>query len=329
MDSQTETANRQPGRQGRQGRQGRRWRFGTAVLDERSWTLSVNGHEVPIEAKPMELLHVLVLRAGETVSKDELLAAVWPGVSVVEASLATAMRKVRRALGEDGAAAILTVPRIGYKLAVPVEQESAAAPVAPLPGPPPAAAPPSGSASHAGGKPPWRWRLAAAVLLATGAAGAVWFSSRHTVAATASVATPVDLGTARDALRRLDVRTIESLLRAGWDPNTPFDSEGNAALETVVQICEWHPAHDRQQLQVTVKTLLDAGARPVRRNVWGDTAYSIARAERFCGPEHPVVHLLHVACYTGPAPPGDQCQADYAHARGIGQDGRARSGRPP
>lgn len=312
MDSQTEMANR---------RQGRRWRFGTAVLDERSWTLRVNGHETPIEAKPMELLHVLVLRAGETVSKEELLAAVWPGVSVVEASLATAMLKVRRALGEDAAAAILTVPRIGYKLAVPVEQEAATR-VEPLPGPELAAVEPTDAIPHADGKPPWRWRLAAAALLATGVIGAVWLSSRHTGAATMGVAPPVDLGAARDALRRLDVRTIELLLRAGWDPNTPFDGEGNAALQTVVQICEWHPAHDRQQLQLTVKTLLDAGARPVTRNVWGDTAYSIARAERFCGPDHPVVHLLHVACYTGPAALGDQCLADYANAKGRGQDVR-------
>lgn len=301
MDSHSETANR---------RQGRRWHFGTAVLDERSWTLSVNGRETSIEAKPMELLHVLVLRAGETVSKEELLAAVWPGVSVVEASLATAVLKVRKALGDDGAAAIVTVPRIGYKLVGPVEEESAARPLEQTTGPPPASSQPPAFAAPAGGQPPRRWRLAVIVLLAT-AAGAGWLSLRHTGTAAAGMAAPVDFGVARDALRRLDLPQIESLLHAGWNPNTPFDKEGNGALHVVVQVCEWDPAHDRQKLMLTVKTLLDGQAQPTLRNVWGDTAYSIARAERYCGPKHPVVHLLYVACYTGLNPVGDKCLPDY------------------
>lgn len=292
-------------------RLGRRWRFGATLLDERSWTLMVNDRVTPIEAKPMELLHILVLRAGETVSKEELLAAVWPGVSVVEASLATAMLKVRRALGEDGAAAIQTVPRIGYKLAVAVEQESAAASVEPSIEAGPAAVQPSASAPLVGGQPALRWRLAAAMLFATGVAGAGWISLRHTGTAAAGSAATSDPVVARDALRRLDLASIESQLRAGWSPNAPFDSEGNAALHTVVQICEWNLLHDRQQLVLTVKTLLDAGGRPDTRNVWGDTAYSIARAKRFCGPDHPVTHLLHVACYTGPSQLGDKCLPDY------------------
>lgn len=46
-------------------RQGRRWRFGSALLDEASWTLSIDGARVQIEAKPLELLHELLLCAGE------------------------------------------------------------------------------------------------------------------------------------------------------------------------------------------------------------------------------------------------------------------------
>jgi hypothetical protein len=110
-------------------------------------------------------------------------------------------------------------------------------------------------------------------------------------------------------------------LRAGWNPNAPFDSEGNGALHIVLQVCEWNPAHDRQQLLLTVKTLLDAGARPEARNVWGDTPYSIARAKRYCGLEHPVAHLLHVACYADLRPLGDKCLPDYANAKGDRPDG--------
>ena len=74
-------------------RQGRCWHFASAVLDEDSWTLRVDGQRVPLEAKPMEVLHELLLRAGQVVSKDELLDAVWPGIAVVEER---DVRRVRR-----------------------------------------------------------------------------------------------------------------------------------------------------------------------------------------------------------------------------------------
>ena len=303
MDTQTQMANR---------RQGRRWRFATAVLDERSWTLTVNGRETPIEAKPLELLHELVLHAGETVSKADLLAAVWPDVAVVEASLATAMLKVRRSLGDEGAAAIQTVPRVGYRLVAPVELEAAAASVEPRPEPP-SLSPHAASPASAGRS--WRWGgIAAGAALTALALGLAVPALRQ--AATAIAAPSSSQVDARDALRRLDVARIEALLHAGWNPNTPFDSEGNGALHAVVEVCEWDPAHDRHKLMLIVRTLLDNHAQLELRNVWGDTAYSIARAKRFCGPDHPVVHLLHVACYAGLSPLGDKCLPSYADAAG-------------
>ena len=298
MDTQTQMANR---------RQGRRWRFATAVLDERSWTLTVNGREAPIEAKPLELLHELVLHAGETVSKADLLAAVWPDVAVVEASLATAMLKVRRSLGDEGAAAIQTVPRVGYKLVAPVELEAAAASAEPRPTPQAALLASAGRS--------WRWRGFAAGVALTAFALALAVPLLRQ-GATASSALSFNQVDARDALRRLDLERIEALLHAGWDPNSPFDSEGNGALHVVVQVCEWDPAHDRQKLMLMVKTLLDGHAQPALRNVWGDTAYSISRAKRYCGPDHPVAHLLHVACFSGLNPLGEKCLPNYADAAG-------------
>lgn len=112
-------------------RRRRRWQFGTAVFDEANWSLIVAGRAVTVESKPLELLHELCLRAGEVVSKDELLETVWAGVSVVENSLATAVAKLRRALGDDNQAAIVTVARVGYRLASPVSVETLDAPAAP------------------------------------------------------------------------------------------------------------------------------------------------------------------------------------------------------
>lgn len=112
-------------------RRRRRFSFGTARFDEGAWALSVSGVAVPLEAKPAELLHVLLLRAGEVVTKDELLELVWPGVHVVEASLSVAVSKLRRALGDEAGAIIETVPRFGYRLAAEVAVESLDAPLAP------------------------------------------------------------------------------------------------------------------------------------------------------------------------------------------------------
>lgn len=92
------------------------WTVGAAQVDESSWRLSVAGRDVDIEQKPMELLLALLHRNGEVVTKDELLDLVWPGVTVVPASLPTAIAKLRRALGDE-AAIVETVPKLGYRIA--------------------------------------------------------------------------------------------------------------------------------------------------------------------------------------------------------------------
>jgi len=112
-------------------RRRRRWRFADAVFDEAAWTLSVAGRSVELEGKPLQVLHELLLSAGEAVTKAELLDAVWPGVHVVEASLTTAVSKLRGALGDREASIVQTLPRIGYRLGAPVEVEQLTTPLAP------------------------------------------------------------------------------------------------------------------------------------------------------------------------------------------------------
>jgi hypothetical protein len=105
------------------------------------------------------------------------------------------------------------------------------------------------------------------------------------------------------------------MLASGWDPNIPFDNEGNGAVNYLLNMCEWDPGHDRRKMLLMVRTLLDGGARLDRRNVWGDTPYSIAKAERYCGPDHPVTRMIRTLCYAGFKPPGDRCLASYEIAR--------------
>lgn len=112
-------------------RRRRLWRFAGAEFDEASWALRVDGQAVALEGKPLEVLHELLLRAGEVVTKDEILDAVWPGVTVVEGSLPTAISKLRKALGERQDNIIETVPRVGYRLTCSVKIDSIDSPLAP------------------------------------------------------------------------------------------------------------------------------------------------------------------------------------------------------
>src|SRR5579859_636787 len=107
---------------------GRVWRFAGCEFEELSLQLRVKGCPAELELKPLEVLQQLLLRPGEVVSKEVLLDSVWPGLNVVDGSLATAVSKLRKALGDENSEVILTVPRVGYRLAVPVQTEQLAAP---------------------------------------------------------------------------------------------------------------------------------------------------------------------------------------------------------
>jgi serine/threonine protein kinase/DNA-binding winged helix-turn-helix (wHTH) protein len=105
------------------------WRFADCEVDELRRELRVGGRTVDVEAKPWEVLHQLLLHAGEVVTKEELLESVWPGLTVVDGSLATAVSKLRKALGDD--TMVVTLPRVGYRLAVPVLAKSPSPPTLP------------------------------------------------------------------------------------------------------------------------------------------------------------------------------------------------------
>src|ERR1700734_4324264 len=107
---------------------GRLWRFSDYEFDELARELRVKGKPVELESKPLDILLQLLLHAGEVVTKEELLESVWPNVVVVEGSLATAVSKLRKAMGDEAHPGIIHVPRVGYRLAVPGYCKTVAAP---------------------------------------------------------------------------------------------------------------------------------------------------------------------------------------------------------
>src|SRR5579863_2063680 len=110
---------------------GRLWRFSDYEFDELARELRVKGRSVVLESKPLDILLQLLLHAGEVVTKEELLESVWPDVMVVDGSLATAVSKLRKAMGDEQHPAIVTVPRVGYRMAVPVYCKNVAAAAGP------------------------------------------------------------------------------------------------------------------------------------------------------------------------------------------------------
>jgi TolB-like protein/Flp pilus assembly protein TadD len=94
-------------------------RYGDLELDPANFEVRLRGRRVKLDRIPLELLLVLAARAGQLVKYQEAFEAVWgKGVVIeVESALYTAIRKVRRALGEDPRRPrfIETVARKGYR----------------------------------------------------------------------------------------------------------------------------------------------------------------------------------------------------------------------
>ncbi|SFG40988.1 DNA-binding winged helix-turn-helix (wHTH) domain-containing protein [Novosphingobium sp. CF614] len=109
----------------------RLWTFGNCTIDETNRLLTIGGVMADLEAKPFDILLELLHHAGEVVTKDELLDAVWPNVTVAEGSLTTALSKLRRTIGDTEGVMIVTVPRLGYRFAAPVSV-TPSAPQAPV-----------------------------------------------------------------------------------------------------------------------------------------------------------------------------------------------------
>lgn len=90
--------------------------FGPFRADLRRRILVRDGQPVSLPAKAFDVLVVLLRNAGATVSKDDLLRAVWPDTFVEEGNLTQTVFLLRKALGDsDSQPLIVTVPRQGYR----------------------------------------------------------------------------------------------------------------------------------------------------------------------------------------------------------------------
>jgi DNA-binding winged helix-turn-helix (wHTH) protein/Tol biopolymer transport system component len=159
------------------------YQFAAFEVDLARGELRKHGVRIRLQEQPFQILVMLLDRAGELVSRDELCHKLWPPGTFVdfEQGLATAIKKLRQALGDDAETPryIETVPKRGYRFIAPVEKpRGAPTPVKEstweVPRPQVSQPVPVANTPYFG----YDWWLPAVVLVLAATISLVWYFSR-------------------------------------------------------------------------------------------------------------------------------------------------------
>jgi DNA-binding winged helix-turn-helix (wHTH) protein/Flp pilus assembly protein TadD len=103
------------------------YRFGTFVVDAARYRVLRDDAVLELTPKLLDLLLHLLDHAGELVTKEQLLDALWPDANVTDNALAQAISELRDALSDDAGTPkfIKTVARRGYRFIAPVDRVEA------------------------------------------------------------------------------------------------------------------------------------------------------------------------------------------------------------
>jgi adenylate cyclase len=142
------------------------FRLGDWVIRPHTNTVVGPEGETHVEPKAMQVLALLAHRAGQVVSKQEILTDVWEGTFVSDEVLPNAIWELRKALGDDAKKPrfIQTLPKKGYRLIAPVSPAEAEFPL-------------NGASRHEE-RPSQRARIRVAIALAVALAAVVWLAIR-------------------------------------------------------------------------------------------------------------------------------------------------------
>ncbi|WP_222833258.1 ATP-binding protein [Pseudomonas sp. SC3(2021)] len=101
-------------------------RFGPYAFHLRQRLILEGDRQLRMGGRAMDILQVLLERAGRVVKKEQLIAMVWPTSVVEEINLRVHIAALRRALGdgENGQRYIVNVPQCGYSFIAPVLYDS-------------------------------------------------------------------------------------------------------------------------------------------------------------------------------------------------------------
>src|SRR5262245_26508010 len=121
------------------------YRFGPFLYDAASHGLLREGLEIPLTHKSRELLLLFLHNPGRLLTREEITEKVWPDVAVTDDAVRFQVAELRKALGDQGDAALRTIRGEGYRW------EAAVRPAADRPVRPPE--------QPGDGPPPHRFRL--------------------------------------------------------------------------------------------------------------------------------------------------------------------------
>jgi len=110
-------------------------RFDNFEVDLRTADVRKDGHRIRLQEKSFQILCLLLERAGEIVTREELKQRLWPAEPFIhfEENLNTNLNRLRQALGDSASRQMLirTIPRQGYRFIAPITwiEESGAGPI--------------------------------------------------------------------------------------------------------------------------------------------------------------------------------------------------------
>lgn len=145
------------------------YRFGIFEFNTATRELRRNGTTVALEPQPARALALLLARAGEVITRDELKDAVWGQDTHVDfdRGLAYLVSQIRGALGDtaENPRFVQTLPRRGYKFIAPVHTVHRAEPLARAAEPRQASVAPSAAPQSGSTRARWAWVTVAGIAL--------------------------------------------------------------------------------------------------------------------------------------------------------------------
>ena len=107
-------------------RSARRYRFGVFEADASTGELRRQGIRVRLNAQPFQVLLMLLDRAGEVLSREDISSALWSDGTFVDFDhgVNSAMNRIREALGDTANSPryVETLARRGYRFVAPVQK---------------------------------------------------------------------------------------------------------------------------------------------------------------------------------------------------------------
>src|SRR5216683_1192170 len=163
-------------------------RFGEFEADFRSGELRKAGVRVKLHHQTFQLLTILIERAGEVVTRDELKNELWGSDTFVDfdVGLNSLIKKLREALNDSAESPryIETLPRKGYRFIAPISQSSTSEAES---------EPASTEGTITRGFHRWTWLVIACALIGLLFIGNLLVSHRHEIAVGKSSAIPLHI----------------------------------------------------------------------------------------------------------------------------------------